>query len=202
VKIDVVALILNFNQLFDNRVAVCDVARTQRQAHLIILARSAQTVNAGNACDYKRVPPLEKRTGCRVTQLVDFVVYAHFLFDVKVARGYIGLGHIIIVIGNEKLHPVVREKLPEFVAQLCGKRLVVTNHQCGTVCFGNNIRHSKSLSAAGDAPEHLCAQTVFQTLGKAFYCLRLVPRRLVFAYKLEIHSSVSVKTQAPPLFRW
>ena len=66
----------------------------------------------------------------RVAQPVDLVVDRRVLLDVGVARE-VGLGLVVVVVGDEVLDPVVREELPELAGQLRGQRLVGRDHEGG-----------------------------------------------------------------------
>ena len=43
-------------------------------------------------------------------------------------RGHVGLGLVVVVVGDEVLDRVVREELAELAVQLRGERLVVRQH--------------------------------------------------------------------------
>ena len=51
------------------------------------------------------------------------------LLDVEVGLGNVGLGLVVVVVGDEVLDGVVGEELPELVAELRGERLVVGDHE-------------------------------------------------------------------------
>ena len=51
------------------------------------------------------------------------------LLDVEVGLRDVRLGLVVVVVGDEVLDRVVREELPELVAELRGERLVVRDHE-------------------------------------------------------------------------
>ena len=60
---------------------------------------------------------------------VDVVVPRAVLLDVQVGLRDVGLGLVVVVVGDEVLDGVVREELAELVAELRGERLVVGDDQ-------------------------------------------------------------------------
>ena len=163
------------------------VALAQRNGVFKIVRRRAQAVYARHTRHDYGVLSLAKRRGCRVAKFVDFLVDLQILFDIGVRARNVRLGLIIIVIGNEKLHSVFWEKLAEFVAKLSGERLVVRNHERGLLHTLDNIRHSKSFARARYTQQNFRVESVLQTFNDFFYCLGLIARGLVFAYKFKFH---------------
>ena len=51
------------------------------------------------------------------------------LLDVRVGRGQVRLGLVVVVVRDEVLDGVVGEELAELVAELRGERLVVRDHE-------------------------------------------------------------------------
>ena len=60
---------------------------------------------------------------------IDVVVDRGVLLDVEVGLRDVRLGLVVVVVGDEVLDGVVREELPELVAELGGERLVVGDHE-------------------------------------------------------------------------
>ena len=115
-----------------------------------------------------------------MTQFVDLVVDGEILFDISIRAGNVRFRLIVVVIGNEKLHAVLGEKLPELVAQLRGERLVVRDHERGAAAVFDDVRHREGLAAPRHAQKHLRAQSVPNSLGELFDRLRLIAGRLKF----------------------
>ena len=61
-----------------------------------------------------------------MTQSIDFVVDQYLLLDVSIARRDVGFGLVVIVVADEVLDGVVREKSFEFLIELGSQGLVVT----------------------------------------------------------------------------
>ena len=67
--------------------------------------------------------------GGRQAQAVDLLVDVGVLLDVGVVLRDVGLGLVVVVVGDEVLDGVVREELAELGVELGGQRLVVGQHQ-------------------------------------------------------------------------
>ena len=103
--------------------------------------------------------------------------------------GDIGLGLVVVVVGDKILHRVVGKELFELLAQLGGQRFVVGQNQRGTLDGLNNLCHCVGLAGAGDAQQHLLPQAVAQTLRQFRNGLGLVACGLIFGNNLEIRHS-------------
>ena len=96
----------------------------QADDHAAIVDGVAQRVDAGHRRDDDDVPPLRKRRRGRVAQAVYLVVDGAVLFDIGIGAGDIGLRLVVVVVGDEIFHGVVRKKRAELGAELNGARTV------------------------------------------------------------------------------
>ena len=80
-----------------------------------------------------------------------------FLLDIGVGARDVGLGLIIIVIGDEIFDGVVGKKALELAVELGGQRLVGGQDQRGPLRRLDDFGHRKGLARAGDAEQHLVA---------------------------------------------
>ena len=60
----------------------------------------------------------------RMAQLIDLVVDLGILFDVGIARGDIGLGLVVVVIGNKVLDGVLGKEFLELGVELSRQGLI------------------------------------------------------------------------------
>ena len=60
-----------------------------------------------------------------MAKAVDLLVDGGVLFNIGISMGNIGLWLVVVVIGNEIFHSVLREKFPELAAQLGRQRLIM-----------------------------------------------------------------------------
>ena len=88
--------------------------------------------------------------------------------------GDVGLRLVVVVVGDEILHRVIGEELPELGAQLGGQGLVVGQHQGGALDLLDDLGHGEGLARAGDAQEGLLVQTHLNAVGQRLNGLRLV----------------------------
>ena len=121
----VVALVLEVDQVAQDRVAAVLATDAQLEHGRAVVDRGAQAVDAGDRGDDDDVAPLEQGVGRGVPQAVDLVVARRVLLDVRVAAGQVRLGLVVVEVADEVLDLVVREELAELGIELRGERLVV-----------------------------------------------------------------------------
>ena len=113
-----------------------------------------------------------------VAELVDLVVDEGVLFDVHILAGDVGLGLVVIVVGDEVLDGVVGEEFAELGAELGREGFVVGEDEGRAVAVGDDVGHGERLAGAGDAEEGLPAHAPLDALGEAFDGLGLVTGRV------------------------
>ena len=86
-----------------------------------------------------------------MAQFLDLLVDRSVLLDEGVGRGNVGLGLVVIVVGNEINHRVVREEFLKLACELRGKRLVGGEDKRGLLDRFNGFRHGERLARARDA---------------------------------------------------
>ena len=109
------------------------------------------------ARDDDDVAPFEDRAGRRVAHPVDLLVERRFLFDIGVGARDVGLGLVIIVIGDEILDRVLREEALHLAIELRRQRLVRRQDDRRAAGARDDMRHRKGLATAGDPEQHLVA---------------------------------------------
>ena len=114
----------------------------------------------------------------RVAQPVDLVVDRGVLLDVEVLVRDVGLGLVVVVVGDEVLDRVVREELAELAAELGRQRLVVGQHERRLLDLLDHEAHRGRLARAGHAQQRLEAVAAADALGELGGGLRLVGDRL------------------------
>ena len=80
---------------------------------------------------------------------VDGVVNLGFLFDVGIGARNVGFGLIIVVVGDEILHGVVREEALELAVELRGERLVGGENDRGSLGLFDQLGHREGLAGSG-----------------------------------------------------
>ena len=101
-----------------------------------------------------------------MAQTVDLVVDTGVLLYVGVGLGHVRLGLVVVVIGDEVLHPVVGEELAELVGQLGGQGLVGGDDQRGTLGLLDGPGHGGGLAGAGDPQKRLEPLPLLQAPGQ------------------------------------
>ena len=178
-EIYIVALILYAHKLCDKLVARDLHAGAQRYHHRLILLRVAEGVYAGYGSDNNHITPLGYCGGSGVAHFIYLIVYRRIFFYIHVLAGYIRLGLVIIIIADEILHGVIREKLAKLGAELRRKYLIVREDERRAVYSGDNVCHSKRLARACYAEQGLLFHAAVYALYQLIYRLRLVARGLI-----------------------
>ena len=176
---DVVALIADIDELAHELLRVTLLTGAQRNDHVGIVDRVAETVDTRHGRDDDHVPPLKQARRGRVAQTLDLIVDGGVLFDERVRVRDVRLRLIVVIVADKILHGVVREKLLELAAQLRRENLVVREHERRPLHTLDDLGHRVRLAGAGHAEQHLLVDAVFQPLHERVDCLGLVARRLI-----------------------
>ena len=153
----VVARVLDRDQLAEQRVAVDHLPLAQRLEVLVVDLGRTQAVDARDAGDDQHVAAGEQRGGGGMAQAVDLLVDRRVLLDVQVLARDVGLGLVIVVVGDEVLDRVAREVRPELVAELCRQRLVVGDHERRLLHRLDRRRHRHRLARPGRSEQRQAA---------------------------------------------
>ena len=192
-EIVVVAPVLQFDEARQQLGAVDPVALGQRQGHLRIGLDRADAVDARDRGDDDHVAAFEDRARRRMAHPVDLLVQRRFLFDIGVGARDVGLGLVIIVIGDEIFDRVLREKALHLAVELRGQGLVRREDDRRPPGAGDDMRHGKGLARAGDAEQHLVALVARDPLAQFVDRLRLVAGRAEFGSDRERLADIAVR---------
>jgi hypothetical protein len=91
-----------------------------------------------------------------VPEPVDVLVDLGVLLDKGVRARDVRLGLVVVVVGDEVLHGVVREEVGELAGELGRERLVVRDHERGPPDLLDDPGHRVRLARPRD-PEQVCA---------------------------------------------
>ena len=185
VEVHVVALVVDLHQAAGKGLHVQALPGLHRHHHLGVVLWRAQAVDAGHRGHDEHVAPGQQGVGRGVAELLDLVVDGRVFFYVEVRMREIGLGLVVVVVGHEVFHRVVREELAELVVELGGQGLVGGQHQGRPVHRGHHPGHGEGLARAGDAQEHLVAHALPQAGHDLGNGLGLVAGGRVRAHELE-----------------
>ena len=189
VKIHLIAGVLNVDQFSDDLIPVLGHARTKRDHHVLEFLWRTQSVNTGYGGDDDNVLALRHGSSGREPELVDLVIDGRVLGNVGVRGWHICFRLVIIVIGDEILHRILREKLLKFPIKLRRQRLIVRQDQSRLIQLSNNIRHGKRLTRPRHPQQSLELISLLKSLHQFRNRLRLIPSWLVFRMQFKmIHS--------------
>jgi hypothetical protein len=191
----VVADVLGVDQRAQHLVAVVLRADLEDQHLLAPLLRRAEAVDAAHRGDDHHVTPRQERARRAEPQPRDVVVLRGVLLDVEVRLRDVGLGLVVVVVGDEVLDRVVGEELAELIAELRGERLVVRDHERGSLELLHHPRHRRRLAGTGGTEERLAAVPRAERLRELRDRARLVAGRPVGGGDAQVrHRRSSVAT--------
>ncbi len=177
-EIGVVAAVLQLHQLGEELGAVDALPGRERERHLRIGLDRADAVDAGDRGDDHGVAPLEDGAGRRMAHAVDLLVDRGFLLDIGVGPRHIGLGLVVVVVGDEILDRVLGEEALHLAIELRRQRLVGSEDERRALGALDDMRHGEGLARAGDPEQHLIALAAVDAGGELDDRLRLVARGL------------------------
>ena len=179
--------------MLQQHIAVHLHARAQFDAHVLVIRRRPQTVNAGDAGDDNHVAPFDQRRRGGKAQTFDVLIDARILRNVGVRLRDVRFRQIVIVITDEVLNRVVRKERLEFAVELGGKGLVVRKNEHRTVQLRNDICERESFARPRHPLQGLEMPPAFQSVGKRLDRGGLIARRRIFGNQLK-------QTHAMPRF--
>ena len=160
-------------------------ADLQAKGHGRVGLDRADTVDATDGGNDDHVIPLQQRARRRMPHPVDLLVDGRFLLDVGVGASDVGLGLVVVVVGNEVFDRVVRKEALEFAVELGGERLIGSEHKRRALGRLDHLCDRKRLAGAGDAEEDLIVLRLAYARDQPGDCRWLVPLRLVFRHDLK-----------------
>ncbi len=190
----VVAVVLQRDQLAQQLVAVHVGALDDHLAVGVVGLRRAEAEDARHRGDDDHVAASEQGGCGGMPQPVDLLVDRRVLLDVEVPRRDVGLGLVVVVVGDEVLDRVRREVGPELVAELRGERLVVGHDQRRPLDGLDRGRHRHRLAGAGGAEQRQPAVAALDAFGQRRDRRGLVSSRGVDGIELEgRHSPTTIE---------
>ncbi len=175
----VVAVVLDVDEVVNH------VALVEEHRHARVVLRRSDAVDAADGGHHDDVAARQQRRRGRMAQLLDLLVDGGVLLDERVGGGNVGLGLVVVVVGDEVHHGVVGKHLLELGGELRCKRFVGRQDKRGALDGLDDLGHGERLARPGDAEQRLVAQAVLDALRQLLDRLRLVARRLVGRHHLE-----------------
>ena len=187
-EIGVVALVMQLDQPAQQLLAVDLLSDGEGLGHGRIGLGRADAIDAGDRGDDDHVAPLEQRPGGRMAHAVDLLVDRAFLLDIGVGPRHIGLGLVVVVIGDEILHRVLGKEALHLAIELGGQRLVRRQDQGRALQMLDDMGHGEGLARAGNAQQDLVALLALEPRDELDDGLGLVAGGLVVGDDLEGHA--------------
>src|SRR3989344_5649536 len=105
------------------------------------------------------------------------LVYHRLLFYIGIRDRHIGLRLVEVVVGNEKMHGIVRKKLAVLLGQLSRERFVMRDDKRWLLGRRDDIRCRKRLPGTGDTQKRLVPIATLYSLNESLDSLGLIARR-------------------------
>ena len=154
-ELDLVPLIMDVDKLPDQAVAAHFPSHFERDRPVGVGVGRADVIDTRDGGDDDDVAPGEQRARRFQAQAVDAVVDRGIFFDVGVRGGDVGLGLVVVVVGDEKLNGVFREEGFELGVQLRGENLVRRENQRGALQLRDGVGDGEGLAGSGDPEKRL-----------------------------------------------
>lgn len=138
--------------------------------------------------DHVAAPRQQRGHGAQA-HFLDLGVDRKVFFDEGVRRGEVGLRLVIVVVGDEILHGVLREEIAELAVKLRRERLVVAQDERRAVQLRDDVGHGEGLSRACHPQQGVMFGAVPDRADELCDRFRLVAHRGVIRYQLEIHGA-------------
>jgi hypothetical protein len=152
-EVVVPALVLHVGQRGEELAAVQLHARAQGEQPLVVGLRRPQPEDAADRGDDDGVAPAQQVAGGGEAEAVEVVVARGVLLDVDVPLGDVGLGLVVVVVGDEVVDGVVGQKLAHLLEELGGEGLVVAEDERGPLEALDDVRHGERLAGPGGAEQ-------------------------------------------------
>jgi len=191
VKIHIIALELQVEQLAQQFVAVAHLADTDWNDDLPVLVGRTETVDRRHRRHDQNIAPGEERLGGGVAQPVDLFVDLGFLFDVQVFAGHIRFRRVDVVVGNKHLNRRIGQQFAKLGVQLADQRLVVRHDQRRSFKLAENVRHGQRFTGAGCAEQRLMLVSGADPRNQLSDRFGLIARRLEGRFNTKRHASGS-----------
>ena len=157
-EVHVVAGVLQLRQAAQEPALVDQLAAGEVQAHLQVLVGVPQAVDRRHRHHDQRIAALQQRLGGGEAHLLDVVVDGGILLDEGVRRRHIGLGLVVVVVGDEVLDGVVGKERLEFTVELRRQGLVGRHDDGRALQALDHVGHGEGLAGAGDPEQGLVGQ--------------------------------------------
>ena len=154
-EVDVVALVLQFDQPLQQCIARDLHSRLQKNQHAVVGIRIAKPINARDTRHYDDIATLKQGARRGHAQSIDFFINDRVLFDVCVRGGNVSFRLIIIVVRNEVFDRVLGKQRFKFLIKLRAQGLIVGDYQRRALGPFDHAGDGKGLAAAGDAEQNL-----------------------------------------------
>jgi hypothetical protein len=173
-KIDVVALVLNVDELPQQRVAAELLPHGELHHEPVIALGATDAVDAADARDDDDIAPRQERHRRGMAHPVDLIVDDRVLVDERVGRRDVCLRLVVVVITDEILDGILGEELAHLPVELGRQGLVRREDERGPTILANDVGDRERLARAGDTQQDLIAIAALEPIEELNDRLRLI----------------------------
>ena len=113
-KIHIISIVLNLNQLRNDLIPVLDHTWPQRDHHLLIINRWTQSIDARYASHNNHISSLRQCSCRRVSKLINLIIDGRILCNVGVRRWDIGFWLVVVIVGYKVFYRIIGKELFKF----------------------------------------------------------------------------------------
>src|SRR5262249_20702619 len=131
--------------------------------HALVVARRTKTVDARDAGYDDHILTADQRACGSQPEAVDVLIDLGVFFYVDVALGNVRFRLVIVVVTDEVVDRVAREKRSKLLVELRGKGLVVRKNQGGLTDLCDDVRGRERLARSCGTEQDLLRLAVLKT---------------------------------------
>ena len=117
------------------------------------------------------------------------------LFDKGIRSRHIGFGLVIIVVGDEILHRIMRKVFLHLPVKLCRECFIVRHDDRGAFELLNHVGDGKGFTGTGYTQQGLVHQAIIDALYQFFDRFRLISGGLIISLKFKFLAHSDSKIQ-------
>src|SRR5258706_126790 len=177
-EVDIIARVLEVDQLSEHLVAIRFHAFADRQHASLVFDRRAEPENAAYRRDEQHVIAADQIARGAESKPIQIIVPTRIFLDVNVALRDVRFRLVIVVITDEVSDGVVRKEILELLVELSRESLVMADDKRRLLHARHRLRHRKGLARAGHAHERLETLALHDSRRELVNRLRLIALRL------------------------
>ncbi len=116
-EFDLIPLVEARNQVLDHLLSRDGIPHLQLKPHVPVVFGPAETIDAGDRGYHDHIRSREDRCGRREAHHLELRVDLGIFLNILVLCREVGLRLVIVIVGDEVLHAIIGEELPELIPE-------------------------------------------------------------------------------------